>query len=558
MMLLWSIFKVQYPLSVRDSFLSLFVFLLMGMGRTTSKLRKATKKMVLAACRSLSLLHPLSTRRSTAIIKPENVSLPHHHEAYEEAIDKADSTHPTSMTLCAICLEPISHCDDNDPGEATFTGQCSHSFHFSCIASNVRHGSVTCPVCRAHWTHLPPPSFPHLSERQLDDPVLRILDDSIATSRVQRRSLLRSARYDDDDPIAPPHSTTSYPRLDFSLTPLAVSPNLVSYPCCFQPLQDAYSPLHMSRTGFHSPSVLPQQEDFHGFCTSFGTRNAYLSVKLRDPQPIDLVLVASPSGPHSRLLKQAMILVTSSLRQVDRLAIVTYSCVASRVFSLRRMTSCGKRAALRVIDRLFYTGQTDPSQGILKGIKVLKDRAYKNPQCSILHISSSPISSYYPNSVMHRGVMVHRFHVGFGTETWNGFVLHKLEEFLENVLGGVASDIQLRIGMEGKIVKVGELRGGEERQVLLDLGVHVDVRLCYSYVEGDSYECIRRRGETTLSLVDDKEGIETGDCESAGGRDDDYMSSNSVRRSINAGAWDYHDPFMARRWAKRLHETVNL
>lgn len=455
------------------------------------------------------------------------------------------------QTLCAICLEPLSHCDDNDSaGEASFTGQCSHTFHFSCIASNVRHGSVTCPVCRAYWTHLPPPSFPHLSERQLDDPVLRILDDSIATSRVQRRSLLRSARYDDDDPISP--STTIYPRLDFSLVPLTVAPNLVSYPCCFQPLQGAYSPLQMCRTGFDtSQSHLTSSFSPSVLCTSLGTRSAYLSVKLKDPQPIDLVLVASPSGPHSRLLKQTMILVTSSLRPVDRLAIVTYSCVASRVFALRRMTSCGKRAALRVIDRLFYTGQTDPSQGILKGIKVLQDRAYKNPQCSILHISSS---SYYPNSVMHRGVMVHRFHVGFGAETWNGFVLHKLEEFLETVLGGVARDIQLRIGMEGKIVKVGELRGGEERQVLLDLGGHVSVRVSYSYVEGDTNECIRRRGDTTLSLVDDKEGIDTGDC----GRDDDYMNSNSVRRSMNTGTWDYHDPFMARRWAKRLHETVNL
>ncbi|KAF3485829.1 hypothetical protein F2Q69_00055420 [Brassica cretica] len=103
---------------------------------------------------------------------------------------------------------------------------------------------------------------------------------------------------------------------------------------------------------------------------------------------------------------------------------------------------------------------------------------------------------------MHRGGMVHRFHVGFGSETWNGFVLHKLE----------------------------------------------------TYVEGDTSECIRRRGETTLSLVDDKEGIyiETDDCESGGGRDDDdYMNSSSVRRSINTGTWDYHDPFMARRWANR-------
>lgn len=41
-------------------------------------------------------------------------------------------------------------------------------------------------------------------------------------------------------------------------------------------------------------------------------------------------------------------------------------------------------------------------------------------------------------------------------------------------------------------------------------------------------------GETTLSLVDDKEGIETDDCESGDRRDDDdNMNSSSVRRSIN-------------------------
>lgn len=426
--------------------------------------------------------------------------------------------------LCAICLEPLSHCD-----EAKFTGQCSHSFHFSCIASNVRHGSVTCPICRSHWTHLPCTSFPHLSGRQLDDPVFRILDDSIATFRFHRFSFLRSARYDDDDPIHPTHST-SYPRLDFSLIPLTVAPNLLSYPCCFQSL-------HL-------------RHDCHCLCTSLCKRNAYLSVKLTNLQPIDLVLVVSPGGPHLRLLKQAMILVTLSLRPVDRLAIVTYSCVAARVFALRRMTSCGKQAALRVIDRLLYMGQTDPCQGILKGIKVLKDRAYKNPRCSILHISSSPIRrSYYPNSVMRMGVMVHRFHVGFG--------MNKLEEVVEKVLGGVARDIQLRIGMEeGKIVRIGELRGGEEREVLVDLGVHDNFRLCYSYVEGDTDECIRIRGETTLRFGD-KEGIkETDGFEAAGGGDMNTISV--VRRSIGTETWDYYDPFMARRWAKRLHETANL
>ncbi|KAL0657451.1 hypothetical protein Bca4012_078036 [Brassica carinata] len=83
-----------------------------------------------------------------------------------------------------------------------------------------------------------------------------------------------------------------------------------------------------------------------------------------------------------------------------------------------------------------------------------------------------------------------------------------------NVLRGVASDIQLRISMEGRIVKVGELRRAMWKEIRVS-------------VSGEE-------GETTLSLVDDKEGIETDDCESGGRRDDDdNMNSSSVRRSIN-------------------------
>lgn len=88
-----------------------------------------------------------------------------------------------------------------------------------------------------------------------------------------------------------------------------------------------------------------------------------LSVRLAHQPAIDLVLVACPNGPHLRLIKQSMALVVFSLRPIDRLAVVTYSSAAARVFPLRRMTSYGKRAALQVIDRLFYMGQADPVEG---------------------------------------------------------------------------------------------------------------------------------------------------------------------------------------------------
>lgn len=236
--------------------------------------------------------------------------------------------------MCAICLDALNYDTCTSPGQAIFTAQCSHAFHFDCIASNVRHGGVTCPICRAQWTHLPrnlkvpPCSF--LYGNQTDDPILQILDDSIATFRVHRRSILRSARYDDDDPIEPSHGI-DHQRLHLSI------------------LSEPFS--HQT-AGYTSSSLSP--EPAYREC---------LSVRLAHQPAIDLVLVACPNGPHLRLIKQSMALVVFSLRPIDRLAVVTYSSAAARVFPLRRMTSYGKRAALQVIDRLFYMGQADPVEG---------------------------------------------------------------------------------------------------------------------------------------------------------------------------------------------------
>ncbi|KAM7252191.1 hypothetical protein ACFE04_024074 [Oxalis oulophora] len=40
-------------------------------------------------------------------------------------------------------------------GHAIFTAECSHSFHFHCIASNVKHDNQICPICRAKWIEIP-------------------------------------------------------------------------------------------------------------------------------------------------------------------------------------------------------------------------------------------------------------------------------------------------------------------------------------------------------------------------------------------------------------------
>ncbi|KAE8689810.1 putative snRNA-activating protein complex subunit [Hibiscus syriacus] len=528
----------------------------MGAGSTTSsKLRKVAKKTLVAACGSFSRNTPLPPPpMSVSPLKPKSKLEPE--SAGIEAEFTTNHKDVTSRNICAICLEALSYSSGSSPGQAIFTAQCSHAFHFSCISSNVRHGSITCPICRAHWTQLPrhvnPPAC-SLSCNQ-NDPVFRILDDSIATFRVHRRSFLRSASYDDDDPIEPV-DTQNHPRIDLALIPL--QPTVLTHPCYFRHQPSSHSSLQMQGIGHisnhhhhhfssSSSSTLqlqpPSGQIPCNMCSSPNCRPAYLSIKFAHPQAMDMVLFASPNGPHLRLLKQSMALVVFSLRPINRLAIVTYSSASARVFPLRRMTSYGKRTALQVIDRLFYMGQADPVEGLKKGIKILEDRAHKNPQSCILHLSDSPTRSYHAMNLQFP-IPIHRFHVGFGFGTSNGFVMHEFEEFLTQLLGGVVREVQLRIGEEGRIIRLGDLRGGEERRILMDLGECLHVCVGYSYIEGGSDECIKT-GETMVSVEDKRET-------------DDSSRGSGISivggRTSSVENWDYHDPYMARRWAKHLH-----
>jgi len=103
------------------------------------------------------------------------------------------------------------------------------------------------------------------------------------------------------------------------------------------------------------------------------------------------------------------------------------------------------------------------------------------------------------------------------------------------MLGGVIRDIQLRIGEEinCRIIRIGELKGGEERRISLDLGEHGDVHVGYSYVEGEVDECIRT-GKTVVTVGDKSNATSAGRDVSIGGRTSSFES------------WDYHEPYMAR------------
>ncbi|PKA52801.1 hypothetical protein AXF42_Ash001782 [Apostasia shenzhenica] len=408
--------------------------------------------------------------------------------------------------LCTICLEPLGLNDVCSGSPAIFTAQCSHSFHLTCISSNVRHGSVTCPICRTHWHQLPRELI--VASRSLpppsasSDPILRILDDSIATSRVNRRSSLSSIRYNDDDPTDPPSSfpTSHCTRLCLSLS-------------------------------------LP-------FVGSSARASGNLFVRLAPQQPTDFVIVVAPNGSHLRLLKQAIAFAVFSLRSADRLALVICSpAAASRAFALRRMSSNGKHAALQVIDRLLYHGEVDPSEGLQKAVRILDDRRHRNPLSCILHLSD--ISMARVAEQQHLPMRIHWFHVGFGDS--NGLFMHEFEEFFLRLIGGEVREVELRVGNQEGVVRLHNLRYGEERKVPVDaLGDCDFVYVMYNYREFGVEErtvC----GEAAVGI-----GEKEGDDRWRGEEDEELSCRNGFRRSC-VESWDYLDPFMARRWAKHLH-----
>ncbi|KAL2253382.1 uncharacterized protein LOC105168074 isoform X2 [Sesamum indicum] len=498
-----------------------------GDGGAAWKLKKAAKKIFVptcacaAFCRKQQTTHILhnSTVSCDSASNSSQLQTQKSNISCKSISSETETPSPSSSNknLCAICLDPLNFSSGCSTGQALFTAQCSHAFHFACILSNVRHGSVTCPICRAHWTQLPRSLSTRSSLRCKIDPVLQILDDSIANLRGHRRSFLHSARYDDDDPVEPGQACEDQPRLYLSLQSVPFT-----YP------------------GSSSMEESPEHVPTPSLCSLYN--RAYLRLKLVDQPATDVVLVANPNGAHLRLMKQAMALVVFPLRSMDRLAIVTYSSAAAHVFPLRRMTSYGKRSALQVIDHLFHTGQADAMEGLKKGVKILSDRVHKNPDSCILHLTDTPSPSYHWFN-LEVPVTIHQFHVGYGFGTSNGFIMREFEEFLARTLGGRIEDVQLRVREGQMVVRIGELRGGEERNIPLYTCESGSVCVDYRYKDGRDSECIRT-GKIVLGLGNKGDRRENREGTTVG-----------VRVSC-AENWDYHDPFMASRWAKHLHGAI--
>ncbi|EPS62779.1 hypothetical protein M569_12009 [Genlisea aurea] len=279
----------------------------------------------------------------------------------------------TCEKICSICLVPVTA----GKGQAIFTAECSHSFHFHCIAANVKHGRQTCPVCRSKWKDVPfqspavdtsPVEIAPNGRRHQQDEMFRLMRRVPNNNRRRPASVFDPPEpgvYDDDDEIAAAADDDDGRRNGGGGEGGRVE-------------VETYCEV----------SAVPRLESRRDFS---------VLVHLKAPPstarraPVDLVAVLDVSGSMSgsklALLKRAVGFVIQNLGPSDRLSVVAFSSTARRVFPLRRMTDSGREFSLMAVNSLSSTGGTNISEGLRKAAKVMADRKSKNPVSSMILLS---------------------------------------------------------------------------------------------------------------------------------------------------------------------------
>ncbi|XP_010935893.1 E3 ubiquitin-protein ligase WAV3 [Elaeis guineensis] len=299
----------------------------------------------------------------------------------------------SSKKACAICLAFMKP----GHGYALFTAECSHTFHFHCIAANVKHGNHVCPVCRAKWKEIPfggPTSCEYPHGRARVSPVNWPQDDGFVN--VLRRfprveSLNRQHRL---TPLFHSSEPTVF-NDDESLGSLAETAEEIQHGCMrmveiktypeFSAIQQSVSEENFTILIHLKAPFAPMMQ----LCSRNSHRNTNLLKTSR--ASVDLVTVLDVSGSMGgtklALLKRAMGFVIQNLGPSDRLSVIAFSSTARRLFPLHRMSESGRQQALQAINLLTSGGGTNIAEGLRKGVKVIEDRKEKNPVCSIILLS---------------------------------------------------------------------------------------------------------------------------------------------------------------------------
>uniref|UniRef100_A0A7N0SYI7 Uncharacterized protein n=1 Tax=Kalanchoe fedtschenkoi TaxID=63787 RepID=A0A7N0SYI7_KALFE len=304
-------------------------------------------------------------------------------------------------TTCGICLESVKA----GRGTAIFTAECSHAFHFPCVADHLKkHCALLCPTCRAPWKQLP----------VLDNRSTSLTSD-LHNSRPRELNTKRSNSkssdlkiYNDDEPLMSPTAGGRFnpiPESDYENDDDETSSHTDDSFQGFFTAALTSSPV--SRTV--DVRLLPESAVISAG-RGYETHAVVLEVKAPPSPaksnakpssfraPVDLVAVIDVSNTTSasnlQMMKRAMRVMISSLSSNDRLSIVAFSACSKRLLPLRRMTVDGRRTARRIIDVIASTGQgMSAGDAVRKAAKVLEDRRVKNSVATIIVLSNASDSS---------------------------------------------------------------------------------------------------------------------------------------------------------------------
>uniref|UniRef100_A0A1J3IYG5 RING-type E3 ubiquitin transferase n=1 Tax=Noccaea caerulescens TaxID=107243 RepID=A0A1J3IYG5_NOCCA len=293
----------------------------------------------------------------------------------------------SNSNRCGICLQRVNSGQSNST--AIFTAECSHSFHLSCA---VRLEDKRCPFCSAAWSHPPNSSSANFGSDPNRRPEIR----EIKTGKSLRV-------YNDDEPLA--YSPVSLAQ--FNTIPESDEnddaeeddefPGFFSQSSIPSALADPIPSISGNLEVKLQPesAVVETGKRFETHVVVMKLKASPITdaIKARRPS-IDLVTVLdlSSGGANLQTVKQALRLVISLLREMDRLSIVVFSTGSKRLMPLRRMTAKGRRSARQIVDALVgieTTGSVGMSvnDALKKAVKVVEDRRERNPTASILVLS---------------------------------------------------------------------------------------------------------------------------------------------------------------------------
>ncbi|KAJ6712751.1 CALCIUM-ACTIVATED CHLORIDE CHANNEL REGULATOR [Salix purpurea] len=457
--------------------------------------------------------------------------------SFGSRLSRSFSLH-SSPKKCAICLRSLK----KGQGQAIFYAECSHPFHFNCIADNVKHGNLRCPVCRFKWKDVPfqapknVPSFQRSGSLHAHVPPYRAPNASPVH--------FEPDHYSDDEVIPDVSQGQSSSSRPHAITVRT----LPEYP------------------------AVSASESF----SNFGVLVRVLAPPLDNSlphhrAPIDIVTVLDVSGSMASkliLLKRAVNFILQNLGPSDRLSIVTFSSSARRILPLRIMSGSGREDAIRVVNSLSAIGGTNIVAGLKKGIRVLEERRQHNSVANIIllsdgcdtqshnthnrleYLKSLPTSIFPSNNASGEESQqptfpIHTF--GFGLDH-DSAAMHAISDesggtfsFIESIdilqdafarcIGGltsiVARDVQLKVRSASPGVQIMSTPSGKHKNKIFDQGQQATIDI------GDLYAEEEKDFLVFLSIpifsVDGEERLENTPLVDVSGFQKDSVSMDTVQ-----------------------------